>query len=201
MKRILLVMTVLVLLCSTGSALALRAGDVVTFGRYEQDYPGQAIEWIVLAADSSTAVLLSRYVLDCRKYDSNSRDWYSSDLCRWLNDQVLNSDINSDERRLLLSDSYGCYINIPSTGVMLNSGYGFSNKESTQDSSRSAYGTAHAIANGLWVKGGKCSYFTSTAANKHDVRQVRTDGSIGVARCDRDNVGVRLMVYIDCSGF
>ena len=54
-------------------AEALEAGDVVTFGCYEQDDDAsngpEPIEWLVLDADGETATLISRYGLDAKPYN------------------------------------------------------------------------------------------------------------------------------------
>ena len=71
----------------------LKPGDTFTFGRYEQDnsyYDGkEPIEWIVLETDGHRALVVSRYVLDCKKayYSPGGSDvwWKNNALQSWLN--------------------------------------------------------------------------------------------------------------------
>ena len=60
----------------TGAGSDIAAGDIVTFGRYEQDNDlsdGQEpIEWIVLDQGDNAVALISRYGLDARQYHN---DW------------------------------------------------------------------------------------------------------------------------------
>lgn len=54
--------------------LCAEVGDIVTFGNYEQnnnmDDGAEKIEWIVLSKESTNVVLLSKYVLDAKPYES-----------------------------------------------------------------------------------------------------------------------------------
>lgn len=175
----------------------LTAGQTYDFGHYDQDYPGQSITWQVLAVNGDTAVLLSEKILECRRYDSASSAWTKSSLCKWLNDKFLFQAFTQEERSLLSRDLDGNSVFIPTVADMTNQAFGFHSSDSAADSSRSALPTVHATANGLWTNdAGSASYFTRTTANNSDVYQVRTDGSIGVATVDRENVGVRVMVYL-----
>ncbi len=51
----------------------VRVGDIITFGRYEQDNNlnngTEAIEWLVLAAENDRALLLSKYGLETKPYN------------------------------------------------------------------------------------------------------------------------------------
>lgn len=74
--------------------------ETVTFGSYPQsDETGvikDPIEWIVLERDEENykALLLSKYILDCKRYDMSSKtnySWRDSELRAWLNDEFINS--------------------------------------------------------------------------------------------------------------
>lgn len=66
-------------------------GDIVTFGSYEQDDDysngSEDIEWIIISKKSGKILLLSRYVLDARAYDTSgsSTTWEKSEMREWLN--------------------------------------------------------------------------------------------------------------------
>ncbi len=84
----------------------LEAGDVVTFGNYEQDGYGSAdpIEWIVLKSDDNTVTLISKYVLDCVKYDEKKDKpsyWESCTLRAWLNGEFFSTAFSADEAKFV----------------------------------------------------------------------------------------------------
>ena len=55
----------------------LSAGEIVTFGTYEQDDDpangAEKIEWIVIDVEEHRALLLSRYVLDAIPYNESQK--------------------------------------------------------------------------------------------------------------------------------
>ncbi|MBQ8076646.1 MAG: zinc ribbon domain-containing protein [Oscillospiraceae bacterium] len=88
----------------------IAVGDLVRFGRYEQDNNpsngAEGIEWIVLDVQGEKALLLSRYGLDCKRYykDQTPVTWETSDLRVWLNGEFSDTAFNQDEMgRILLS--------------------------------------------------------------------------------------------------
>lgn len=88
-----------------------RDGDYVIFGRYEQDRNDdnglEPIEWEILDEQDGKMLLISRYVLDVHKFQSEgsgyvSVSWENCDLRRWLNDDFLNTAFNTSEQQLIL---------------------------------------------------------------------------------------------------
>ncbi len=84
-----------------------QVGDYVTFGSYPQTKSGTddtPIEWLVLENDGETALLISRYALDCQPYNSQYADatWEQSTLRSWLNDEFYNRAFNEDEKKIIL---------------------------------------------------------------------------------------------------
>lgn len=79
-------------------------GDIVTFGSYEQDNNTsngkEAIEWIVIDKNGTGALLLSKYALDCRKYNSETTDvtWGTCTLRNWLNEAFFDNAFNEMEK-------------------------------------------------------------------------------------------------------
>ena len=67
-------------------------GSVVKFGYYEQDNNKEngkeEIEWLVLSIEDGSALLISKYALDCHIYnDTNDfTTWEECSLRRWLNE-------------------------------------------------------------------------------------------------------------------
>ena len=94
----------------------------------------------------------------------------------------------------------GDLIRIPSVGDMTNPQYGFSANRDARDRDRSARASSQAINQGVWTNdSGYCSYYTMTPCDRTSMYQIRTDGRVGVARIDRDNVGVRIIIKVETS--
>lgn len=80
-------------------------GSYVTFGRYPQgegENPApEPIEWLVLANDGKTALLLSKYGLDCQPFHHEFKEtnWRDCDLRKWLNNDFLNSAFSDQEQQ------------------------------------------------------------------------------------------------------
>ena len=83
-------------------------GDVINFGSYEQDNDltngSESVEWQVLAVESGRALLISRYALDAKPFNSKwSRvTWEKSSLRKWLNKDFLNSAFSPGEQARIL---------------------------------------------------------------------------------------------------
>ena len=87
-------------------------GDLVTFGRYEQDNDltngPEPIVWKVLdrqaAQDGARLLLISQYGLDQQPYneDSGKTLWQGCTLRRWLNEDFAESAFSGEERALLI---------------------------------------------------------------------------------------------------
>ncbi len=99
-----LMLTALLLFCAVlGVQAQLSAGDVIEFGRYEQDNDlsngPEPVEWQVLAAEDGRALLISRFGLDVGPYHSEFEPvtWAECDLRQWLNGPFLYSAFTEEE--------------------------------------------------------------------------------------------------------
>ena len=89
-------------------------GNYVNFGAYPHDMP---IEWLVLDRDGDNALLLSRYGLDTKLYNTKwvaNITWDEYTLRTWLNDDFINCAFTSTEQAAILltnvDNSYSqCY--------------------------------------------------------------------------------------------
>lgn len=195
MKKILaLVLALTLLLCTTAMA---SSRELVYFGELD----GSPISWMVLSRNEDTTVLLTEYALICRKFDNHeeaTNSWRGSSLRKYLNSKLLYQAF-SDEEIAAIQTVSGDLVRIPSLKDLTNPDYGFSSNRADCDPARQCFGGYGAHADGLWTNAeGLCSYFTLTASNNGDnLYQIRTDGSTGVAKAGRDNVGVRMMIVVD----
>jgi len=82
-------------------------GGYFTLGRYEQDNRTgngpEPIQWMVLAREGDRVLVISRYILDCVRYDEEYRrvTWETCTLRAWLNGEFLNSAFDPDEQLLI----------------------------------------------------------------------------------------------------
>ena len=207
-KRFIALMAALLLLpavcafaevAETAETPALQPGDVITFGRYPEAY--NLITWRVLAVDDFTATLISEDVIACMRFDYDSSDWASSDLCQWLNGLFLKNAFNQNESWRLIANEEGHRVVIPSREDILNPLYGFSQDSQKKDDARRAKKAEMLSLNSLWTsKQGYCTYFLRTAEADDNVYQVRATGNLGVAKVTRENVGIRPMIRVYVNG-
>ncbi|MBR6090161.1 MAG: hypothetical protein IKP86_09530, partial [Anaerolineaceae bacterium] len=87
----------------------IEAGDVFTFGTWEQDNDtengAEAIEWQVLAVEDGRVLVISKYGLDVRAYNEvgSGKDWEASALRKWMNEDFFTAAFNSAEQARILS--------------------------------------------------------------------------------------------------
>ncbi|MBR5546409.1 MAG: hypothetical protein IKU70_05460 [Clostridia bacterium] len=189
MKKSLIALLLCLVLCCgfAGSALA----QTVVFGSTSYE----PLCWDVLYADGQYTTLISKTCVACQPF-GDSNNWHSSYLRYWLNNGYLYGAFTPDERCAMVPVE-GDMIRLPSVGDMTNFRFGYSANRDAQDRTRSARANAVAVNQGVWTNDyGYCSYYTMTPCDSTSMYQVRTDGSIGVARIDRDNVGVRIMIKV-----
>ena len=82
----------------------LKSGNMIIYGQYEQDNDPtngpEPIEWQVLAVEGERALLLSRYGLDSKKYNSSSKNvtWETCTLREWLNGEFYDTAFTDGEK-------------------------------------------------------------------------------------------------------
>ena len=86
----------------------VRVGDVICFGRYPQTKSGldnTPIEWKVIAVKGNSALVISRYVLDCQPFYSAKRSitWESSSIRPWLNNDFYNRAFSAQDKAFILT--------------------------------------------------------------------------------------------------
>ena len=83
-------------------------GEAVTFGSYEQDNDmgnnPEPIEWIVLDHQEGRTLLLSKYGLDGRWYNTDRVDvtWENCSLRRWLNTDFYNTAFDDTKKDMIV---------------------------------------------------------------------------------------------------
>ncbi len=85
----------------------LRVGDMIEFGRYEQDNNfgngPEPIEWLVLDVSNGSALLISRYGLDAQAYHTVDTGiiWENCTLRKWLNEVFYDEAFSQSEKQLI----------------------------------------------------------------------------------------------------
>ncbi|MCR5136275.1 MAG: serine/threonine protein kinase [Oscillospiraceae bacterium] len=174
---------------SLGSAsTSYSVGDIVTFGQYEQDNNlsngKEEVEWIVLDVQDNKALLISRYGLDAKAYNTSYLlvTWENCTLRNWLNSTFLDSAFSADEQKAIMttvvdnSKKQGNSKwntdggNDTSDQIFLLS-YNEANMYFSSNESRQCKPTEYALANGAYVYDGE------GRANGYGVWWLRSPGS------------------------
>lgn len=85
----------------------LSVGKTVKFGAYEQDNNTsngkEEIEWEVLAIENKKALIVSKYALDCKAYNTDLVDttWENCSLRSWLNGTFYESAFGTEQRKVI----------------------------------------------------------------------------------------------------
>lgn len=84
-----------------------KVGSYVFFGSYEQDCNDsngkEYIEWLILDKTDNKILVISRYALDCKRYNESWDyvTWEKCTLRQWLNDDFINEAFSSVEKKLI----------------------------------------------------------------------------------------------------
>ena len=80
-----------------------KVGDYVKFGNYPQTSSGgvQPIEWQVLSRENNKMLVISKYGLEARRFDSSSNNWENSEIRQWLNGEFYNKAFSENEKKLI----------------------------------------------------------------------------------------------------
>lgn len=66
------------------------------------EYNGEIIEWYVVSVEDDRALLLSRYVLEQRRFDANPGGWDTSEIREWLNGEFYETSFSENEKELII---------------------------------------------------------------------------------------------------
>ena len=201
----------------------LTSGDsvLVTFGAYEQDNDlengPEPIEWIVLDVQDGSALLISKYGLDCQPYNTTRKTvtWETCSLRAWLNGDFLNSAFSDDETKLILETT------VDNSKITIGSKFGWntdwqpdtkdkvfllSYKEAKEyfasNEERICQPTAYALVQGAYAYKESCWWWLRSIRTgryyQGEAAYVNTDGRIGNSHnVDYNNGAVRPAMWID----
>lgn len=84
-----------------------KVGDTYIFGSYEQDNNTsngkEDIEWLVLDKKDGKLLVISKYALDCKQYNTSWTyvTWETCTLRKWLNNEFINSAFTVKEKAMI----------------------------------------------------------------------------------------------------
>ena len=176
-------------------------GDTVFFGAYEQDNNTsngkEDVEWLVLEVKDGKALVVSKYALDCKQYNTSNTDvtWETCTLRKWLNNDFINAAFSSYEKAMIPTVTVSADKNSTNPGnatqdqVFLLS-ITEANKYFGSDSARQCKPTDYAFANGAYVNSvnGNCGWWLRspgvTQYSAHSAAYVHNSGGVYESGCD-----------------
>ena len=194
---------------------SVNVGDVYKFGSYEQDNNksnGQEdIEWLVLEKDGTKILVVSKYALDCKPYNTSYTDvtWETCTLRKWLNNDFLGSAFSANEKAMIptvtVSADKNPDYNTNPGNAMQDQVFLLSiteaNKYFSSDSARQCKPTDYAVANGACESdSGNCWWWLrSPGDGQNDAAIVSYDGDVDEygGSVDYDDTAVRPALWID----
>ena len=173
-----------------------KVGDYVFFGAYEQDNDTsngkEDVEWLVLEIKDGKALVISKYALDCKQYNTSYTDvtWETCTLRKWLNNDFLGAAFSADEKAMIptvtvSADENLAYGTGPSNAtqdqVFLLS-IMEANKYFSSNSARQCEATDYAVANGAYVNSGNSNcrwWLRSPGYEQSNAAVVGSGGDVG----------------------
>lgn len=178
---------------------SLKADATIEFGSYpfEADGTERPIEWRILERYSDdTALLISKYCLAARRFDSTSNDWEQSEIRQWLNNEFYNATFKDEDKNAIIKNrEAGCKVFLLSVEE--------ANKYFKNNEDRIAYPTPCAIVRGAYINdnyGGSCWWWLrSPGTFQNYAAYVDDDGYVdsGGLDVDDDSRAVRVALKIN----
>jgi hypothetical protein len=90
---------------------AAKVGSFVKLGKYEQDNDltngAEDIEWLVLEKNDEKMLVISRYGLDCQRYNTKDEyvTWETCTLRGWLNNNFYETAFISEEKNVIMAST------------------------------------------------------------------------------------------------
>ena len=142
-----------------------KVGDYVFFGAYEQDNDTsngkEDIEWLVLEVKDGKVLLISRYALDSKPYNTRYTDitWETCSLREWLNNDFIDSAFSAKEQAMIptvavsadKNPKYDTYPGGATQDKVFLLSIAEANKYFRSDSARQCEPTQYATANGAYA--------------------------------------------------
>ena len=177
-------------------------GDYVFFGQYPQTWDGteKPIEWLVLEKGDDGILVISRYGLDCMKYDEQANwepspvKWEDCSLNKWLNGDFYNRAFTREEQ-----DRLGTMRIEDDVNKVFILGKSEVEWYLPTAKSRQCFATDYAQRMGssaISASGGSSWWWLRSAGADAKVPDVDSDGTISTARVNGEKATVRPVIWI-----
>ena len=148
-----------------------KVGDYIKFGSYPQTSNGQVqpIEWQVLSIENGKMLVISRYGLDAKRFDSIFNVWKNSEIRKWLNGDFYNKAFSEDDKKFINLS------NLSDVGTGDNV-FLLSKEEAKKyfanDTARQCKATDYAVKNGALVANNGYSVWWIRSLRPHSIHYV-----------------------------
>ena len=179
----------------------------IAFGRYPQASKNEnaLIEWLVLKNDGSKYLLISKYALYCKPYNTSFKSvtWKTCSLRKWLNGAFFNNAFSVEEQKQILSTTVTTTdystVNTKDRVFLLNAIE--AEKYFSSYSTRQCQGTAYCFAQGADnARNGNCNWWLrSPGRSFRTARYVDNSGISHGYSCSVDDgtIAVRPALWMD----
>ncbi len=193
----------------------LEPGDTVTLGSYPQETNGTKtpIEWIVLGEEEGNVLLISRRILDVKKYHEThiSVTWETCSLRAWLNGAFLETAFSAKDRALLVetvrttadNTAQGTLGGAPTADLVFCLSAEEAERYFGETLNGSASATPYAAAKGIYQDDAPdsdaCWYWLrSPGSSQSNAARVDFDGTVNLrgAMADYSKYGVRPAIVV-----
>ena len=190
-----------------------KIGETIEFGNYPQEEDGteKPIEWIVMKNEGNQVLLLSKYVLDVKPYNEESKavTWETSDIRKWLNNEFYTTAFNKAEkakiRTSLIKNEDNSMYGTSGGNDTEDKVFLLSEKEAetlfSNDDERIAKATGYAEKSGVYVNEEKAAWWwlRSPGDDSGSAAKVDNDGWVNRNGYDVDsrNDGVRPALHLN----
>ena len=193
----------------------IKVGSYINFGAYEQDNNTsngkEDVEWLVLEVKDGKALVISKYALDCKQYNTSYIDvtWETCTLRKWLNNDFINATFSAGEKAMIptvmvSADKNPNYSTNPGNAtqdqVFLLS-ITEANKYFNSDSARQCEPRDYAVAKGTWESdSGNCWWWLRSPGYTQNRAATVNDGGYVYGfgyNVDYDEGAVRPALWID----
>ena len=180
---------------------AADVGESIYFGSYEQDNDTsngkEETEWEVLAKEDGKILMVSKYALDCQRYNTSYTEitWENCSLRKWMNGTFMDAVFSSEEAAMIATTTNP---DSDTEDQVFLLSIAEAAKYFTSDDARMCVPTAYAIAQGANTSdscsvGGNATcwwWLRSHGLNSRSAVRVPTNGSINYRGHDVDSADV-----------
>ncbi len=190
-----------------------KPGDYIKFGSYEQDNnPSngkEKIEWLVLDVKDGKALVISKYVLDCKKYNDLrfAKTWEDCTIRTWLNDNFVYLAFSQKEKEMIptvtvsadKNPQYDTNSGKATRDKIFLLSISEAEKYFSSDSERISCATKYAESKNVVIYTGAWWWLRSPGAEQHYASNVDHGGAVLASGnpVQSDYIGIRPAMWID----